>query len=69
MNATGEWRDEQRKRAQEEAKFGGKPDDLTQEEWEMIDDSLKKRVAEGRMDERELQNYLDMVKGNSQEAS
>ncbi|WP_238532833.1 hypothetical protein [Halalkalicoccus jeotgali] len=62
MNSLNEWREEERERAEERAKYGEKPDHLTDEEWGLLPEQIKEDVAKGRADDRELELFLERAK-------
>lgn len=62
MNATEQLREERRKKAEDEARFGEKPDWLTQEEWDMLNDDVKKRVGDGKLDKKAVKRHVERQK-------
>ncbi|WP_198667865.1 hypothetical protein [Saliphagus sp. LR7] len=62
-----EWEKEKREEAEERAKYGERPDDLTEEEWDMLDGAVKKRVSEGRVDDTALRNHIERLKQKQEE--
>lgn len=67
MNATNAWRGEMQEKAERDARYGEKPEDLTDEEWELVPDSIRKQVSEGQIDRRELEMFLENARKNREQ--
>jgi hypothetical protein len=67
MNSTNEWREERREEAEEEAKYGERPDHISEEEWDLLEGPVKKRAANGTVDESELRRHIERQKRKQEE--